>query len=65
MRNLCAAEEMLLRSEDQSNTFLVTAAASLIWVSPTYLQNQISNLETEILKAERLAMRMLEVDTGN
>jgi hypothetical protein len=57
----CAAEDLPSVSEGQRNAFLVTAAAALIWVSPTYLRNQITNLEIEILKVERVAMDELQI----
>lgn len=61
MLNPTEAEDLPSVSEGQRNAFLVTAAAALIWVSPTYLRNQITNLEIEILKVERVAMDELQI----
>lgn len=58
---LYGAEDMLpLEGKGQGAAFLLTAAASFIWVSPTYLKNQVSNLEMELLKAERVATSLLD-----
>ena len=57
------AEDMTpAEGEDHGSAFLLTAAASVIWVSPTYLKNQILNLEMELLKAEQMAAKLMEYD---
>jgi hypothetical protein len=57
---LCAEDLLLPGGEGQEDAFLLTAAASIIWVSPTYLENQITNLKMELLKAERVAKKFLD-----
>ena len=42
-------------TEQQKHRLLTVAAASVVWVKPDYLETLVTNMETELLKIERIA----------
>ena len=48
--------DVTAEGQERNYAFLLTAAASVLWIKPIFLDNLVRNMETELLKIERLAM---------
>lgn len=48
-------EDSSTKAWQQSFALLLVAASAIVWLKPLYLEIIVSNLESELLKIERLA----------